>query len=103
MNEQNLEATPVETGAMPYKDRSVGLTIFGSLTILMGCLAALMILFMMIGMAAATPTQNISTPASTMLPVTFVYGTLAVSLVWLGIGSIMARRWARALLLIWSW
>jgi uncharacterized membrane protein len=28
---------------------------------------------------------------------------LAVALVWLGIGSTMARRWARALLLIFSW
>jgi hypothetical protein len=32
-----------------------------------------------------------------------VYGVLAVVLIWLGIGSIMARRWARALLLIFSW
>jgi hypothetical protein len=28
---------------------------------------------------------------------------LAVALIWLGIGSIKARRWARALLLIFSW
>src|SRR5690348_5365557 len=33
----------------------------------------------------------------------FLYGGLAVALVWLGIGSMMARRWARALLLIFSW
>lgn len=32
-----------------------------------------------------------------------IYGFLAVALVWLGIGSILARRWAQALLLIWSW
>jgi hypothetical protein len=32
-----------------------------------------------------------------------IYGLLAVSLIWLGIGSIKARRWARALLLIFSW
>jgi hypothetical protein len=37
------------------------------------------------------------------LIVVLVYGGLAVALVWLGIGSIMARRWARALLLIFSW
>ena len=32
-----------------------------------------------------------------------MYGFLAVALIWLGIGSIKARRWARALLLIFSW
>jgi hypothetical protein len=33
------------------------------------------------------------------------YLALAVAFIWLGIGSVMARRWARALLLImaWSW
>ena len=103
MSEQNLEATPVEPAALSYKDRSVGLTTFGILTILMGCLAALMMLFLMIGMAAAAKTQNASSPVSTLLPAMFVYGSLAVTLVWLGIGSIMARRWARALLLIFSW
>jgi hypothetical protein len=38
-----------------------------------------------------------------MLPGMAVYGLLAVALVWLGIGSLKARRWARALLLIFSW
>jgi hypothetical protein len=38
-----------------------------------------------------------------MLPGMAVYGMLAVALIWLGIGSIQARRWARALLLIFSW
>jgi len=32
-----------------------------------------------------------------------MYGCIAIALVWLGIGSIKARRWARALLLIFSW
>ena len=32
-----------------------------------------------------------------------VYVPLAVALIWLGIGSIQKRRWARALLLIFSW
>ncbi len=103
MNEQNFEATPIVPAALPYKDRSVGLTVFGILTILMGCLAALMVLLMMIGMAAGARSQNAPNPVSTILPVAFIYGSLAVALVWLGIGSIMARRWARALLLIFSW
>ena len=40
---------------------------------------------------------------SVLLPAVSVYGLLAVALVGLGIGSLKARRWARALLLIFSW
>ena len=41
--------------------------------------------------------------SATLLPALAFYGMLAVTLIWLGIGSIKARRWARALLLIFSW
>ena len=88
---------------MPYKDRSVGLIIFGILTILLGCLAGLFVLLMLAGQAMSARTTGASAPFSTILPVISIYGALAVALVWLGIGSIMARRWARALLLIFSW
>jgi hypothetical protein len=104
MNEQLPEAAPVEPISMPYKDRSAGLTVFGILTIFLGCMAGLLILLMLAGQAAAAArTSNASVPFSTLLPVIAIYGILAVALVWLGIGSIMARRWARALLLIFSW
>jgi hypothetical protein len=96
MNEQTSQP-------MPYKDRSVGLIIFGILTILLGCLAGLFILLMLAGQAMAARTTGASAPFSTILPVISIYIVLAVALVWLGIGSIMARRWARALLLIFSW
>jgi len=90
--------------AVPYKDRSVGLVIFGVLTILLGCLAGLMVLLMLVGqVACAAQAPASQPPASTMVLGAGVYGVLAVALVWLGIGSIMARRWARAMLLIFSW
>jgi hypothetical protein len=38
-----------------------------------------------------------------LLPAMAIYGFLGVALTWVGIGSIMATRWARALLLIFSW
>jgi len=88
---------------MPYKDRSAGLLIFGILTILLGCLAGLIVPLMLIGQAASAKAGGAPTPISTILPGMFIYGILAVALVWLGIGSIMVRRWARALLLIFSW
>jgi len=91
--------------ATPYKDRSSGLIVFGVLTILLGCLAGLFVPLMLIGQVAAAKATGASSPLSTMLPAMSIYGALAVALVWLGIGSVMARRWARALLVIfcWSW
>jgi hypothetical protein len=105
MNEETSGAVPVESTPqpMPYKDRSVGLIIFGILTILLGCLAGLFALLMLAGQAMSAKATGASAPVSAILPAIFIYGALAVALVWLGIGSTMARRWARALLLIFSW
>lgn len=87
-----------------YKDRSTGLMIFGILTMLLGCLSALFVPLMLFGkmMAAKAPNAPPVNHAA-ILPGIMVYGGLAVALIWLGIGSIKARRWARALLLIFSW
>ncbi len=38
-----------------------------------------------------------------MLPGVVMYGAMAILCVWLGIGSMMACRWARALLLVGAW
>jgi hypothetical protein len=104
MNEQNPEAPPIEATALPaYKDRATGLIVFGILTILLGCMAGLLVLLMLVGQAAAAHTNASPTPFSAILPAMFIYVVLAVALVWLGIGSVKARRWARALLLIFSW
>ena len=84
-------------------DRSAGLIVFGILTILLGCLAGLFVLLMLVGVAASAKATSAPATFSTILPAISIYGVLAVALVWLGIGSIMARRWARALLLIFSW
>ena len=88
---------------MPYKDRSTGLIVFGILTILLGCLAGLFVLLMLFGQMASAKATGAPPPLSAILPGMFIYGILAVALVWLGIGSTMTRRWARALLLIFSW
>ena len=104
MNESYSETPLVEAAASPgYKDRATGLMVFGILTILLGCLAGLLVLLMLAGQAAVRNTNAAPTPLLAILPAVFIYGALAVGLVWLGIGSIKARRWARALLLIFSW
>lgn len=105
MNEQIPAITPVEAASSSaHKDRSIGLIIFGILTVLLGCLSGLFVPLMLFGqvMAAKAPdAPPVNTAA--MLPGMTIYGILAVALIWLGIGSILARRWARALLLIFSW
>jgi hypothetical protein len=84
-----------------YKDRSTGLMVFGIFTIMLGCLCGLSLPLMLLGQALAP--ENARTSFSTLVPGMCMYAVLAVALVWLGIGSIRARRWARALLLIFSW
>jgi hypothetical protein len=88
---------------MVYHDRSTGLVVFGILTICLGCLTVLLVGFIFLGQAMAASTPQGATPFSLLLPAVVIYAGLAVALIWLGIGSILARRWARALLLIFSW
>ncbi len=94
----NIEDSSAATNppAPAYRNRSGGLVFFGILTILLGCLCGLFIPLMLLGqkMAAAQGHGAEAQPLSMMLPVMVMYGALAVALVWLGIGSILARRWA---------
>jgi len=101
--------SPIQTAAAPtgFKDRKTGLVVFGILTALMGGLCALMALGMAFMVFHPPDLANGAPPPSpqAMALVVVEYVFFAVALVWLGIGSMMARRWARALLLIssWSW
>jgi hypothetical protein len=105
MDEPNPGAGPIESPplAISYKDRSVGLIIFGILTILLGCLCGSFVPLMLVSHVASAKATGTPQSLSTLLPAMVLYGVLAVALIWLGIGSIKARRWARALLLIFSW
>jgi hypothetical protein len=89
--------------ATQFKDRKVGLVIFGVMTVLAGCCWALFVPLMIFGaqMAARSPHPPPSAP--NIMPIAALHGALAVIFVWLGVGSIMTRRWARALLVICSW
>ena len=91
-----------------FRDQSTGLMLFGIFQILLGCLCGLMTL-MMIGvglmppMAGAPHGQPVN--VQTMIPAAGVYLVLAAALIWLGVGSILARRWAWTLtvVLLWMW
>jgi len=76
----NLPPLPSTPG---FKDRKIGLVILGSFTVLAGGLCALLIPLMLFGSKAGGGATNLQL----MLPAICIYGTLAVALIWLGIGS----------------
>lgn len=84
-----------------FKDRRAGLIVFGILTLLMGLVFALFVPLMIFAMMVQPEAAQTDTKA--LVPAAITYGLLAIMLSWLGIGSMMARRWARALMLIFSW
>ncbi|MCX6993526.1 MAG: hypothetical protein NT011_10340 [Kiritimatiellaeota bacterium] len=89
-----------------FKDRTTGLVVFGILEIILGTICALIVPLMIFSMFVSAGLHKGSTPpvgASTMLPGILIYVLMAVWFIWMGIGSIKARRWARALWLVSSW
>jgi len=86
-----------------YKDRRTGLIVFGVFAILIGACCALLVPLAIFGqmMAARQTGTDFDTSAAVLGAV--MYGLLAVVLIWLGVGSVLARRWARALLLCLGW
>lgn len=85
-----------------YQDRSTGLLVFGILTILMGGLCALFVPLMAFSQAMAARDPALADTRGLVFGAA-MYAGLAVAFIWLGIGSIRARRWARTLLAVLSW
>ena len=98
---QSPEVAPPVLPASP--DRSTGLMIFGILQIALGGLCALMIPFMLLGAVLSRKIVGTTLPAGSYVASICTYAFIAATLVTLGVGSIQARRWARALNLILSW
>jgi hypothetical protein len=84
-----------------YEDRKTSLVVFGVLTLIIGLICGLFVPLMIVGQSMA-PQGSAGSTSHTILPATMLYLGLAVVFIWLGIGSMMARRWARALLLVLS-
>jgi hypothetical protein len=88
------------------KDRSSWLIFFGVVELIFGGISALYIPLMVFSMRFAGQGELSGAPAfplRTLVPVLILYGLLAVFWVMMGIGSIKATRWARALTLIAAW
>jgi hypothetical protein len=81
-----------------YRDRSTGLVIFGIAEIVIGIFFALAIPLMLFARMAAHRGPD-APQAPPIVSALMVYAESALALIWLGIGSILARRWARAILL----
>src|SRR5689334_23984927 len=101
-----MDAPPRNPGAVPtYKDRRIGLVAFGIVVIVVGCGVAVFLPLSFLGQFMGAKAMGIAPNYQALVQTLLIYGLLAASLIWLGAGSIKARRWARALLVIatWSW
>ena len=86
-----------------FKDKKTGLIAFGVIQIIFGGFCALSIPLMILGMLVSTISgKSPAAPMSgrVMVPSVLFYVVLAVWFIWMGVGSIKARRWARALILV---
>ena len=93
-----MNPPPVNSSVGPYRDRRTALLIAGVLEILLG-VGALLIVGLMIFAASMVTAQGAGSKGS-MIPGIAVYGIAGLVFVILGVGSIRARRWARALWLV---
>lgn len=84
--------------ASGINDRSFGLVIFGVVEILIGAGCALLAPLSLVA-ASLTGTAD---PRS-VVPTMILYTVVAAVFIWLGVGSIRARRWACELTLSLSW
>lgn len=98
-----MDLTTSFPSPLPYKDRKTGLIIFGVLTMGIGAVIGMFIPLMIFSAAMSAKEPGLEHMTKVFIPAAGIYGLLAVVLIWLGIGSTMARRWARAILLVFSW
>ncbi len=106
MTENAAHFPPPTTPVSGAKDSSTRLIIMGALLIAGGVLCGLMALLMPVAvlLQRAVPAgQANAMPAHMMVTNLLFYSAMAVVGIWLGIGSIKARRWARALILTTAW
>ena len=83
--------------AVEYRDRTAGLIVFGVLEILLGALFLLMVPLMLLSLAMAGRQTGVPPSPQVLIPATGLYALAGAILIWLGVGSILGRRWARAL------
>jgi hypothetical protein len=83
--------------APDYRDRMAGLVVFGIGEIAIGGFCGLAILAIMMGRVASVAAGGRTAAPPSIVPAAALYGILGSVFISLGIGSVLARRWARAL------
>ena len=89
-----------------FKDKKTVLTVLGILQIIFGSFCALMVPLMIFGMiASAVACRDTAQAVNIKMMITGIlfYALIAAWFIIMGIGSVKARRWARALILLSSW
>lgn len=100
------DATEIDDAAGPqpeFKDRAAGLVVFGSVSVLVGLFCALLVPLTILSVALSASVSGAGVDPRSAWSACAMYALMAVAFVWLGIGSIRARRWACELLLSLSW
>ncbi len=86
-----------------FKDRSLGLVVFGGVAILLGGVCALAVPLILLAAVFSGSAGGVAVSPLSALSSSIMYSVMAATFVVLGIGSIRARRWACELLLSLSW
>jgi hypothetical protein len=97
MNPQGYETLPGTDGE--FRDRSLGLMVFGVIEILIGAFCAALVPLSLLAWSVSGQEAGGPTDLRSILPVVVIYLVMAVLFIWLGVGSIRARRWACNLML----
>lgn len=97
-----MSGSSVLPAIVEFKDRRTGLIVFGILEILVGALSVLMVPMLLEAVVLA-PQAGGGANLRVFGPALAFYAVLGAALIWLGVGSILCRRWAHALSLILSW
>jgi hypothetical protein len=97
MNPQGYETLPGTDG--DFRDRSLGLVVFGVIEILIGAFCALLVPLSLLARWVSNGEAGGSTNLGSTAPLLVIYAVVAALFVWLGVGSIRARRWACDLML----
>jgi hypothetical protein len=88
-----------------FKDRHSALVAFGILEIFLGLGFVLLAVLSVVGQAMSARVLEQEPNYRLAIPSVLLYVLLAGAMIWIGFGSMGARRWARNLMLIfgWSW
>jgi hypothetical protein len=110
-------ATPVDARRLPFNDRRTSILVAGVALLILGALCGCVTALAPVGMFLATLGPRRAAGGATTAPVVFeadvrsavaavaVYLSLAVMLVWTGVGAVRLRRWSRPVVIVsaWTW